>query len=260
MKTIIIIPARYQSTRFPGKPLVKIRGTECVLRTWNVATQISGLNGIYVATDDDRIAKRCQEDCVSVIMTSRHCLNGTERVAEAIRELDVEDNDIIINLQGDAPLTPPWFIESIIETFRLYPESLVVTPVIRCDEESYQRLISDRKQGRVGGTTVVSDSQGRAIYFSKEVLPHLSRISATTVNTVFHHAGVYGYRVKSLRQYSQWGAGVLEGAEQLEQLRFIENAVPVRITEVDTRGKAFWELNNPEDTAIIESMLICNGD
>lgn len=258
MKTSIIIPARYQSTRFPGKPLIKLHDTECIRHTYQAAKRVKGVDAVYVATDDSRIEAVCQQHQIPVIMTSDRCLNGSERVAEAMDAVCCDEDDIIINLQGDAPLTPPWFIEAMIEAMINHPEFKVVTPVIRCDLPGYQRLKNDRMQGRVGATTVVFDKRHQALYFSKELVPYLPVVTTESVRAVCHHAGVYGYRAQTLSRYIGWGTGPLESVEQLEQLRFIENGIALRVVEVEDRGHQFWELNNPEDVKIIEEMILHN--
>lgn len=259
MKKIVVIPARYQSTRFPGKPLAKINGVEAILLTYQAAEKIAGLDDIYVATDDERIKSVCEGYGARVIMTSSECHNGTERVAEAVIKINLDDDDIVINLQGDAPLTPSWFVDAIIHKLGSTPDADMVTPVIRCDNESYIRFITDRKNNRVGATTVVFDKTGRAMYFSKEVIPYVSCIDRLATTPVFHHAGVYGYKVRALKTYTEMGYGPLEKAEQLEQLRFIENNKNVFVVEVDVKGMGFWELNNPGDISIIEEMIEANN-
>jgi 3-deoxy-manno-octulosonate cytidylyltransferase (CMP-KDO synthetase) len=132
----------------------------------------------------------------------------------------------------------------------------MATPVLRCDAETYANFVEDRKNGRVGGTTAVFDAKMNALYFSKEVLPYTGKtFAAGDAIPVFHHVGVYGYRQSALNAYMEWQAGPLERYEGLEQLRFLENGVPVRCVEVDGRGRVFWELNNPVDVARIESVI-----
>jgi 3-deoxy-manno-octulosonate cytidylyltransferase (CMP-KDO synthetase) len=132
----------------------------------------------------------------------------------------------------------------------------VATPVQRTDGAMLAGFLEDRRAGRVGGTTAVFDSANRALYFSKEVIPYLPRPYADDeVTPVFHHVGVYAYRPAALAAYVGWEPGPLETLEGLEQLRFLENGVPVLCVEVDARGRSFWELNNPEDVPRIEAML-----
>ena len=159
-------------------------------------------------------------------------------------------HDIVVNLQGDAPLTPPWFIRSIISALRKTPECGVATPVLACDPESEARLRADRHAGRVGATTAVADRNGRSLYFSKEVLPYGGQGSV-----VLHHVGAYAYRPDFLRHYTLWPTGVLEAAEGLEQLRFLENGCPILCVTVNGRGRSFWEVNHPGDIDVVERGL-----
>jgi 3-deoxy-manno-octulosonate cytidylyltransferase (CMP-KDO synthetase) len=260
MKTVILIPARYASTRYPGKPLVTLRDSSggaksLVQRSWEAACAVSGVTEVHVATDDDRIAGACAAFGASVIMTDPACENGTLRCAEAMENGSIEA-DLVINLQGDAPLTPPWFVESMIAAMAADPDISVATPVVRCDAETYQHFRADRQAGRVGGTTAVFDAAGDGLYFSKEVIPYIDPARAGTAwQSVFHHVGLYAFRPDALRGYAEWQAGPLEKLEGLEQLRFLENGHKIRCVEVDGRGRVFWELNNPEDVARIESIL-----
>ena len=257
MRTAIIIPARYASTRYPGKPLAMLTQGDgsrkpLIQMTWESACQVTGIDAIHVATDDDRIAEAAQGFGAQVLMTSPTCRNGTERCAEAAQTLDA---DVIVNLQGDAPLTPPWFIEALIAEMRA-PSVAMATPVVQVDAQTYAHFTEDRRQGRVGGTTAVFDRARNALYFSKEVLPWLDPAKIDHADIpVWHHVGVYAYRPAALAAYMAWDEGPLERLEGLEQLRFLENGHPVRCTPVDARGRVFWELNNPQDVPRIEALL-----
>lgn len=264
MTVAIIIPARHASTRFPGKPLAPLKGATGISRTliersWEAALAVEGVETRLVATDDERIASEVRRFGGQVVMTSPDCANGTERSADAIRDMHPAP-EIVVNLQGDAPLTPPWFITALIDAMRADPEIQVATPVLRCDAEMVERLLEDRRAGRVGATTAVFDRKGRALYFSKEVVPFTgpSRL-LDGVCPVFHHVGVYAYRPVTLAAYLAMEEGPLERSEGLEQLRFLEHGVPIHCIEVDARGASFWELNNPEDTALIEAVLAARG-
>lgn len=262
MSVLIVIPARHASTRFPGKPLVPLRGAggaakTLVQRSWEAARAVPDTR-VVVATDDARIESHARDFGAEVVMTSSACRNGTERCAEVARILD--HRDIIVNLQGDAPLTPPWFVEELVAGLRARPAMDVATPVLRSDGAHLAGLLDDRRAGRVGGTTAVMGLDGRALYFSKEVIPFLARAYGPDDDTpVFHHVGVYAYRRAALAAYAEWAPGVLESLEGLEQLRFLEHGAPVLCVEVEARGRAFWEVNNPEDVPRVESMLAAMG-
>lgn len=260
MSVLVVIPARYASSRFPGKPLAELRGVSgvsksLIQRSWEAAIQIDGVDRVVVATDDDRIKQAAEAFDAEVVMTSEKCRNGTERCADVLTVIP-ETYDIVANLQGDAPLTPPWFVERLIEGLKAAPEAHVATPILMCSDEALARFREDRKNGRVGATTVVFNDQKRALYFSKEVLP----FSDAPGTPVFHHVGVYAYRPDSLRDYMALPEGPLERIEGLEQLRFLENGLHVQCVEVEAKpGQEFWELNNPEDTPRIEKILVQMG-
>ncbi|MCK0168710.1 3-deoxy-manno-octulosonate cytidylyltransferase [Jannaschia sp. S6380] len=257
MKTAILIPARYASTRYPGKPLAELRQKDgsvksLIRMTWEAAQGVRGVDAVHVATDDDRIADAARGFGATVLMTSPAAANGTERCAEALDQIEA---DLVVNLQGDAPLTPPWFVEALIERMQADTDAAVATPVLRCDAATYAMFIEDRKAGRVGGTTAVFDRNLHGLYFSKEVIPYIDPGKVPDPIPVFHHVGVYAYRPDALRAYAGWPQGELERREGLEQLRFLENGATVACVEVDARGRVFWELNNPADVPRIEAVL-----
>ena len=259
MKTTLIIPARYASTRYPGKPLAELTlpdGTRrsLIRMSWDAAVQVRGVDAVYVATDDDRIADHARGFGAEVILTSEACQNGTERCADALEKAGIE-TDLVVNLQGDAPLTPPWFVEDLIAAMAADTTAEVATPVLRCDALTYGHFVEDRKAGRVGGTTAVFAANRHALYFSKEVIPYIDPGKLPDPIPVFHHVGVYAYRPGALRAYMGWPVGALEKLEGLEQLRFLENGTSVACVEVEGRGRVFWELNNPADIPRIESAL-----
>ena len=260
MSVLIAIPARYASTRYPGKPLVSLTGAgghskTLIQRSWEAAMQVQGADRVVVATDDDRIKTAAEAFGAQVVMTSVECQNGTERCAQAHDVLG-GGYDIVVNLQGDAPLTPAWFVEDLIAGLRADPSAEVATPVLCADGRALAGFIEERKAGRVGGTTAVFARNRHAMYFSKEVIPYTNRPYAPEEpSPVFHHVGVYAYRPDALAAYPTWQPGPLEGLEGLEQLRFMENGRPVLCVEVEAKGRQFWELNNPQDVPRIEAMM-----
>ncbi len=258
MKALIAIPARYASTRYPGKPLVALRGPDgektLIRRSWEAAMSVRGTDRVVVATDDDRIADHATAFGAEVVITSSAARNGTERCAEVASKLP--GYDVIVNLQGDAPLTPAWFVEDLVTGLAADPVADIATPVLRCDGRAVAGFLADRRAGRVGGTTAVFGAGGRALYFSKEVIPYTGHDYGVDEPTpVFHHVGVYAYRPSALAAYPTWPIGPLETLEGLEQLRFLENGRAVLCVEVQAKGRQFWELNNPSDVEVIESML-----
>lgn len=260
MSVLIVIPARFASTRYPGKPLVELTGADgdkrtLIERSWRAAQDVNGVARVVVATDDARIKDACEAFGAEVVMTAASCKNGTERCAEAYANLG-QEHEIVVNLQGDAPLTPSWFIEDLAAGLRANPLAEVATPVLRCDGKMMNDLRADRREGRVGGTTAVFGADNNALYFSKEVIPFTSADYADTDPTpVFHHVGVYAYRPSALAAYPLWDTGALETLEGLEQLRFLERGRHMLCVEVEARGRQFWELNNPEDVPKLEKMM-----
>jgi 3-deoxy-manno-octulosonate cytidylyltransferase (CMP-KDO synthetase) len=167
------------------------------------------------------------------------------------------DADLIVNLQGDAPLTPHWFVEDLIQAMESDPAADMATPVLRLDRLTYGHFTQDRREGRVGGTTAVFNKEKHALYFSKEVVPfmNIDKWPVTEALPVYHHVGVYAYRPNALAKYMSWHESALERLEGLEQLRFLENGGTIKCVEVDGRGRVFWELNNPQDVARIEQVI-----
>ncbi len=261
MQTVIFIPARYPSVRFPGKPLAMLKGAtgearSLIHRSWDAASAVAGVDAVFILTDDARIADAARDFGADILMTSENPRNGTERCAEAVAQLTTSP-DIIINLQGDAPLTPPHYVEALIAAMS-DDQVQMATPVLCTEPKHLAALQADRKAGRVGATTAVFDVNGDALYFSKEVLPFADKAHQTDI-PVFHHVGCYAYRPSALNTYSGLPQGSLEQAEGLEQLRFLENGIPVRCVEVEARGRAFWELNNPSDIPLIEDIMAREG-
>ena len=260
MSVLVVIPARYASSRYPGKPLVALKGASgtaktLIRRSWEAAQAVQGVARVVVATDDDCIRLEAESFGAEVVMTSAACANGTERVAEACAILG-GGHDIVVNLQGDAPLTPAWFVEDLVAGLIANPWAELATPVLRCEGAMLAGLIEDRRNGRVGGTTAVFGAGNRGIYFSKEVIPFTGKsYGAEEPTPVFHHVGVYAYRPETLAAYPGWPVGPLETLEGLEQLRFLENGRSVLCVEVDSRGRKFGELTNPSNWRKFKAML-----
>lgn len=260
----IIIPARYESSRYPGKPLALLRGATgearpLIRRSWDCARGVTDCSNIWIATDDDRIADAATAFGAQVVMTSPDCRNGTERCADTVARLgDVAD--VFVNLQGDAPLTPPFVIDKLVDALADDDAAAMATPALACSSSTYAHLIADQAAGRVGGTTVVINRHGRALYFSKRVLPFVPESrSATGHDAVFLHLGVYAYRPEALAAYAAAPPSPLEELEGLEQLRFLEEGQPVRAVPFAALDYDCIELNNPEDVPVIELALKQRG-
>jgi 3-deoxy-manno-octulosonate cytidylyltransferase (CMP-KDO synthetase) len=259
MNTVILIPARHASTRYPGKPLVRLKGSTgiskpLIQRSVEAARRVSGVSGVFVVTDDERIAEACAPAKVGVIMTSLECRNGTERCAEALSQL--HEPDLVINFQGDALLTPAGFVEALIARMEEDRDALVATPAMQLRSSEVRALQAEEAAGRVGGTTVVTNDLGHALYFSKRLIPYLPAASlGKEMSPARLHVGIYAYRPEALERYVATPVSDLEELEGLEQLRFLAGGVPVAVVDVETPPYALRELNNPEDVAPIEQAL-----
>jgi len=260
MTAAIVIPARYQSSRFPGKPLAPLVGATgiakpLIQRSHEGAGQVGGVASIHVATDDERVAETVRGFGGGVVMTPASCRNGTERIAAALSALPA-DADIIVNFQGDGLLTPPDLVERLVAHMRANPDCRVATVAVRCSATAYRHLVADQAEGRVGGTTVVLDARGNALYFSKRVLPHIAP-GADLENDppVLLHLGLYAYRREALATYLAAPETDLERIEGLEQLRFLVHGIAVHVLAAEPPEWDVIELNNPTDTAPIEAIL-----
>jgi 3-deoxy-manno-octulosonate cytidylyltransferase (CMP-KDO synthetase) len=259
MGTTIIIPARYASTRFPAKPLHLIRGADGIARplvqhSYEAARKVPGADQVIVATDDKRIADVVRSFGGETIMTPPDCANGTERVAACLDALP--DSDLLVNFQGDALLTPPDAAGQLIATCRANAEIGAATVAMPCLPATYRHLADDAANGRVGGTTVVMDAAGHALYFSKRIIPYLAPDALPTQERpIFLHLGLYAYRRAALEAYVASSETALEGMEGLEQLRFLYNGVPMHVVQIAPPGWDMVEVNNPHDVAIVEAIL-----
>lgn len=265
---LIVIPARYASTRLPGKPLVKIAGIEMIKRVADIAASICRKNEncrYIVATDDSRIVDYCKTSDIPAIMTAETCRSGTERCWDAVSQQE-EKPAFIINLQGDNPLCPPWVIQQLIDEWRMRPGD-VFTPCIRLDWEEYERLVEAKKSTPYSGTTVLADKDGYALAFSKGIIPAIRNVEkakqAMPKSPVRRHVGLYAYTYPALQSYfklpeSDYEKGYIEG---LEQMRFLFNGLRVKMVEVNYRGrKTTSGVDSPEDVARVESILAEYGE
>ena len=257
MSVLAVIPARYGSTRFPGKPLAKIADQMMVERVWRIAAAADGVDRVVVATDDQRIVKAVEAAGGEAVMTDEHCRNGTERALDALKRLK-SDAEIIINVQGDAPLIPPWVIGDVATTLRDNPDMPMATPAVALPAETEARMRVDKANGSASGTTVVFDKTLRAMYFSKNVIPF--RRKAETGAPVFQHIGLYGYRRDTLEQLVDLEPTPLEMTESLEQLRALENGIPIQIVLTDYRGRSAWSVDSPEDAVRVEEIIKREGE
>jgi 3-deoxy-manno-octulosonate cytidylyltransferase (CMP-KDO synthetase) len=256
MSAAILIPARYASSRFPGKPLHPVAGTPMLERVWRIAKSVPQAGRVLIATDDERILKAARAMDAEAVMTSPDCANGTERVHDAARRAAITE-DIVLNLQGDALLTPPWVLEAMIDEMILDPLPDIVTPAVRLAGAALDEFLEQKKAAPASGTTVVFGRSRNALYFSKTVLPYRRE---TGHADVYRHIGLYGYRKAALARYVQLAPTPLEQTEGLEQLRALENGMAVRIAIVDYRGRTHWSIDAPADVAIAERIIAREGE
>lgn len=261
MKTTIIIPARMGSTRFPDKPRALIKGKSLLQRVWEIAKSVKDIEAVYIATDAQEIRQLAISFGASVIMTPKSCDNGSIRAFYAIKELK-EIPDVVINLQGDAPLTPPWIIQDIIEELQQKPDVQIATPAAQLDWKQLDSYVKYKEQGRTSGTLVVFDKNQNALYFSKGIIPFIrdKKKILDVKPHVFRHIGLYAYRFSALEKYASLKPTPLEELEQLEQLRALENGLPIRVRLVDYRGRTPWSVDLPEDVAVVESIIEKEGE
>ena len=264
MKAAILIPARFASSRYPGKPLVGLKGAggtekSLIQRSYEAAKRVPGVAEVHVVTDDERIAEAVRGFGGSALMTSELARNGTERCAEALDQL-AQDIDVVVNFQGDALLTPPGFVTALLDQLQTDEAADVATPAMRQRVAEVRKLQSEEAAGRVGGTSVVIDGEGRALYFSKKLIPYLPEKALDgEMSPVRLHIGVYAYRRSALATYVATPPTELEELEGLEQLRFLVAGIPVHVVEVETPAFVLRELNNPEDVSPIEDALTMAG-
>jgi 3-deoxy-manno-octulosonate cytidylyltransferase (CMP-KDO synthetase) len=232
-----VIPARFASTRFPGKPLAVLAGKPLIQHVWEQASQSRLLSRLVVATDDERIAEAARAFGAEACMTRSDHASGTDRAAEVTRSTNA---DVIVNIQGDEPLIDPDAIDAAILT--LLDDS-------HCQMASLKRRITDASEiGNPNVVKVVTASSGDALYFSRSPIPFQRGEPAG----YFKHIGLYIYRRDLLLAYSSLPVGPLERAEKLEQLRALENGIPIRVAETsyDTIG-----VDTPEDLAAVERIF-----
>lgn len=258
MRTVIIIPARFASTRLPGKPLMMIAGMSLLQRTWSLAKAVKHVDAVYIATDDERIKQHAEGFGAEVLMTPVEAINGTERVFFAASALSPKP-EVILNLQGDAVLTPPWVMQALVDAMRADNTIGFATTATQLTAKQYQLMVFSKQNGAVGGTTVVFDKQHNALYFSKSLIPFI-RQSTDELMPVFRHIGLYVYRYPILQQYIALEPTSLEQAEGIEALRALENGIPIKVVEVDYRGRTHWAVDSQADVVQVEKLIAAEGE
>ncbi|MFZ0219496.1 MAG: 3-deoxy-manno-octulosonate cytidylyltransferase [Candidatus Aquirickettsiella sp.] len=257
-KNVIVIPARYHSSRFPGKPLTLINGHSLIYRVWSIAKTIKGVDEVYIATDHTDIETHALNFGAKVLMTAEEHRNGTERSFAALSLLENKP-DIILNLQGDAVLTPPWVIQALINAMLANIKLEITTPVTLISREQYSLMQKAKLKGEVGGTMVVCDKDLNALYFSKSMIPYL-RDTQMQSPPLYRHIGLYAYRYTALESYISLPSTSLEKLEGLEQLRLLENGKPIRVILVDYKDHTHASIDSPEDVPRVEQLIETEGE
>ncbi len=239
----IVIPARFSSTRFPGKPLALINNVPMVIRVYQRVVQTSA-SEVIVATDDERIADVCRKSNTPFCMTDAGHPTGTDRVAEVCRQMQWQDNDVIVNVQGDEPLIPLTSVEQVAHNLQLHADASIAT---LCTPITDLQELADPNNVKV-----VFDHRGMALYFSRSGIP-FERDATGDLSQSFRHLGLYAYRADFLKRYSGMQACAIEDLEKLEQLRALWNGERIHVdvaTELPGPG-----VDTPEQLAEVEALL-----
>ena len=245
MRSIGIIPARFNSTRFPGKPLADIFGKPMIQRVYEQAKKASSLHEVVVATDDQKIFDAVENFGGKVVMTSAKHQSGTDRCLEALEKLE-ESYDIVVNIQGDEPYISPEQIQLILSCF--HQENTEIATLVK--------LIEDEKElWNPNKPKVLMDEADFAIYFSRQCLPFLrdhEQAAWLEEFNFYKHIGMYAYRIETLKEICQLKQSRLELAEGLEQLRWIENGYRIKTAITDEEA---FSIDTPEDLTDLLSQL-----
>lgn len=220
MSFTVVIPARYASTRLPGKPLLDIAGWPMIRHVYDRALG-SGAGAVYIATDDERVAGAASRFTDHVVMTGAAHESGTDRVEEVSRLIGLDDGEIVVNVQGDEPLIDPRLIDQVAADLASHPDAGI--------SSLYEPLARGESADDADLVKVVTDEQGYALYFSRSAIPWQRR-DTDTAAVCQRHIGIYAYRVSTLRRFVQWPPAMLEKAERLEQLRALANGVRIHMS------------------------------
>jgi len=234
METVIIIPARYESSRFPGKPLALIQGIPMIGQVILRARKIADISQVVVATDDLRIAESVLAFKAEIVMTRADHRSGTDRVAEAAAHLHLAPETLVVNIQGDQPFLPIEAVSNLITQHRAHPEWPMSTLIYRITNPAE---IPDPKHVKT-----VFDPSGKALYFSRSPIPYYREAEEEPV--YYKHLGIYAYTMSFLQTFAQLSTGPLEAAEKLEQLRALEAGYSVQVIE---SAQDSFEVDTPAD-------------
>lgn len=265
MTDLIVIPARYGSTRLPGKPLVRIAGRTLLERVVSVARRAASIAGdcsVVVATDDPRIAAHANALGCGAAITSSAISSGSGRAC-AVAAARSDRPDIVVNLQGDAPFIPPEMVAALIAAAR-DATAACITPVVALDWAALDAMRDHKRRSPFSGTTCIRGKQGRAFWFSKAIIPAIrdeARLrSQGPLSPVFRHLGLYAYRFSALQQFEATPPGVYEQLEGLEQLRFLEMGLDILTVEAAPPAHAMSGIDTAQDVALAEALIRQFGD
>jgi 3-deoxy-manno-octulosonate cytidylyltransferase (CMP-KDO synthetase) len=233
MKAIGVIPARFASTRFPAKVLAKIDGKPLIWHVWQKALLCKELDELVIACDHEDVFKAAGDFGARVVMTSVNYPSGSDRIAEAVKDLKV---DIVVNIQGDEPFIDPRIIDALGVLLK-QDDKLMMATVIK-------EITADADFANPNVVKCVVDDQGYALYFSRSPIPYHRNKSAFLEIKNYKHLGLYAYRKDFLMQYKDWPKGVLESAEELEQLRVLERGIKIKTTITNFESIA---VDTPQD-------------
>jgi len=264
MKTLIVVPARFDSTRFPGKPLAAINSVSMVRRTSQIA-QLSAAElsdcDYVIATDNAEIKAHCETYDIPVVMTSANLATGSDRALSASDKVS-KNIDFIVNLQGDAPFTPVDHVISVAKA--LENGSDIATPYVQLTWEALDELRKHKETTPFSGTTVLVGGDNRAIWFSKNIIPAIRHETTlrkdSTLSPICRHIGLYAYRRKALEQFISWPESRFEKLEGLEQLRLLENGLSIECVRVEPPKIATPGIDTPDDLALAERLIQDYGD
>lgn len=243
-KVIAVIPARFGSTRFPGKMLAPISSKSLIQRTYENARTSPLFDEVVIATDDKRIYDHVESFGARAFYTSPDCLTGTDRIIEVIQKGHFKDADCILNIQGDIPLLEPSVMQNVVDALLNDSSASVSTAVISI--KSLEELLNPSI------VKCVMDNKQRAMYFSRSPIPGVPSGKFNTSTNYYHHLGVYGYRPEFLLELAQLPPTPLQLAEDLEQLKILENGYRIAVAIVDS---ASFGVDHPEDIKKVEHIL-----
>ena len=265
MQTLIVIPSRFASKRFPAKPLHVIAGHSLMSRVADIARRVCETDasvGYVVATDHPDIEAHANEIGAPVVMTDPALPSGSDRALAAANAI-APNAQFILNLQGDAPFTPPEQVARIIDALRTTGAD-VATPVIQMPWDALDVMRQQKKTNPFSGTSCVRKPDGEALWFSKTEQPAMRKEAelraASPLSPVFRHVGLYGYARAALERFCALPEGHYEQLEGLEQLRFLENGMRIMTVEVTASPASMWGVDTPQDAAHAEKLIAEFGD